>query len=1171
MMERRKESMDGNTAAAYIAYAFTEVAAIYPITPSSDMAQHVDEWAAEGRKNIFDETVRVMEMQSEGGAAGAVHGSLQAGALTSTYTSAQGLALMIPNMYKIAGELLPAVFHVSSRFMATNGIGIFCDYSDVFATRQTGFALLSSGSVQQVMDLSAVAHLAAIKGSVPFLSFFDGFRTSHEIQKIEMLEYNELAGLTDQEAVNAFRRNALNPSHPVIRGTVQNGDIHFQQREVLNPYWEALPDIVDHYMGEIQKLTGREYHPFNYYGAPDAERIIVAMGSMCQTIEEVVDYLNKRGGKVGLLSVHLYRPFSLDYFFKFLPKTAQIITVLDRDKELGAQAEPLYMDVKTAFYNCDWRPEIIGGRIGVGGKDIRPCHIESVFANMKAHEPKDRFTVGIVDDVTFTSLPDGVNIDTTAIGTKACKFWGMGSDGTVGANKSAVKIIGDNTKKYVQAYFAYDSKKSGGVTVSHLRFGDLPIRSTYLVDKADFISCSQQSYIGKYDLLAGLKSGGTFLLNTSWKPEQLEQNLTAEMKRAIAQNKLRFFTIDAVKIANATGLGGRINMIMQAAFFQLSGVLPVVESIQYLKDSVVAAYGKKGKDIVAMNHAAIDATMENLVEVAVPPTWADTREGYMQPEPRNPTDYVKNFMLPVNRLEGDSIPVSGLLPMKDGSYPSGSAAFEKRGVAITVPHWDSEKCIQCNQCAFVCPHACIRPILTTQEEVAAAPDGYMTMEGKGLGEYSYRIAVSPNDCTGCGNCLKTCPVEALDMRLLAEEQKQAPLWDYAMSLAEKPNPLSKYTVKGSQFEKPFLEFSGACAGCLQPTYVRLITQLFGDRMMIANSAGCAHVWSASVPSNPFTTNDKGQGPAWNSSLFEDTAEFGLGMLLGTQQVQKRVASLIKQVSEMDVDEALASACRDWLVDKEVAEGTQERAERVIEHLQPLQKTNPILAELFEKKDFLVKRSQWIMGGDGWAYDIGYGGLDHVLASGENINVLVMDTEVYSNTGGQASKSTPTGAVAKFAANGKRTRKKDLGQIFMSYGYIYVAQISVGADKAHTLKVLAEAEAFPGPSIVIAYTTCVNHGLRNGMSNSHLVAKHAVDCGYWALYRYNPLLKKSGKNPFVLDSREPSMNFRDFLMNEVRFTSLVNKYPDQAEALLKQTEADAQERLNAYRKLASSPQ
>ncbi len=1177
--KRRMESMDGNAAAAYVSYAFTEVAAIYPITPSSDMAQLVDEWAAEGRTNLFGQTVDVVEMQSEGGAAGAVHGSLQAGALTSTYTSAQGLMLMIPNMFKIAGELLPGVFHVSSRLVASNGLGIFCDHSDVMAVRSTGFAILSCGSVQQVMDLATVAHLSAIKGRVPFVSFFDGFRTSHEIQKIERIDYAAMASLIDRDAVNAFRRKALNPDHPVIRGTVQNADIHFQQREVINRYWEELPDVVDGYMDAVRELTGREYHPFTYYGAPDAEHMIVAMGSLCQTVEEVVDYVNAQGRKVGLLAVHLFRPFSLKHFFKYIPATVRRIAVIDRVKEIGAQGEPLYLDVKSAFYGRAQQPLIVGGRLGIGGKDIQPRHIAAVFANLEAPDPRDHFTVGIVDDLNGTSLDVGEELDTSAPGTKACKFWGLGSDGTVGANKSVIKIIGDSTDQYTQAYFAYDSKKSGGVTVSHLRFGRQPIRSTYLIQHADFVSCSQQSYLDKYDVLQGLKPGGTFLLNTIWSPEELERNLPAKMKRALAENDINFYTINAVKLAGELGLGGRINMIMQAAFLKLAEIIPLEQAVAELKKSVRKSYGKKGDDIVAMNNAAIDRGLEALVRIEVPEAWNTAEDPGQDPagdmaragRRRSLERYVNDFLLPVNRLEGDAIPVSGLIPMEDGTYPAGTAAFEKRGIAVKVPQWIPEHCLQCNQCSFVCPHAAIRPVLATEAEVNGAPAGFATLTALGGKDSRYRIAVSPLDCTGCMNCVNTCPArkKALEMRPIASQMLQAALWDYAMSLPEKNTILDPLTVKGSQFAKPLLEFSGACAGCMETAYAKLLTQMFGDRMMIANSAGCTHVWAASVPANPYTVNSRGHGPAWISSLFEDTAELGLGLLLGTRQVRRQVAGWVEQLARRDLDPAVTAACREWLEHREESAGTRERADKLVAALEPLRHSQPLAGDIHENRDYLVKRSQWLIGGDGWAYDIGYGGLDHALASGENLNVLVLDTEVYSNTGGQSSKATPTAAVAKFAAGGKRTRKKDLGRMFMSYGYVYVAQISMGADKAQTVKALAEAEAYPGPSLVIAYSTCIAHGVRSGMGTFQDEAKRAVDSGYWALYRYNPTRAQEGRNPFRLDSKAPSLKFRDFLMGEVRYASLLKASPDTAEALFAKTERDAMERLETYRKMAEA--
>ena len=1177
--KRKMKTMDGNTAAAHVSYAFTDVAAIFPITPSSNMAESTDEWSAQGRKNIFGQTVQVVEMQSEGGAAGAVHGSLQAGALTTTYTASQGLLLMIPNMYKIAGELLPGVFHVSARVIGANAISIFGDHSDVMATRQTGFAMLAESSVQQVMDLAAVAHLSAIKGRVPFLNFFDGFRTSHEVQKIEVLEYDELEKLLDWDAVNAFRRGALNPDHPVLRGTVQNPDIHFQQREVSNRFWKDLPDIVEDYMAQISSLTGREYHLFNYHGAPDADRLIVAMGSMCETIEEVVDYLNARGEKVGLLTVHLYRPFSLEHFFKHIPQTVKRIAVLDRTKEMGSQAEPLYMDVKTAFYGKEHQPLIVGGRCGVGGKDIIPGHIQEVFDNLKLSQPKDNFTVGIIDDVNYTSLALGQDIDVTAPGTTACKFWGLGADGTVGANKSAIKIIGDKTDMYAQAYFAYDSKKSGGITVSHLRFGNQQIKAPYLINKADFISCSQQSYVDKYDLLEGLKPGGTFLLNTTWTAEELDEKLPGSMKRFIAEKNIQFYIINAVKLAQDLGLGGRFNILMQSAFFKLADIIPQEKALQYLKDAVVTSYGKKGSKVIEMNNAAIMQGMDALVKIQPPAAWkaaTDTTADQAKfacacssESQKAAPEFITNILVPMNRQEGDKLPVSAFVGQEDGTFPLGSSAYEKRGIAINVPEWQMDKCIQCNQCSFVCPHACIRPILVNAAEMAAAPAGFAAKPAVGAKDLQFRLAVSVNDCTGCGNCAQVCPAKekALEMKPLETQRSQDSLWDYAINLAPKPNPMSLFTVKGSQFEQPLLEFSGACGGCLETGYAKLVTQLFGDRLMIANATGCSSVWTGSAPAIPYTTNHLGHGPAWGNSLFEDNAEYGLGMMVGVKQLRMQLAQKIQQAAALDLDAEFKTACSDWLSNQDNSTGTRERADRLIAALEKIKGDDALLNDIYANRDFLVKRSHWLFGGDGWAYDIGFGGLDHVLASGENVNVLVFDTEVYSNTGGQSSKATPTAAIAKFAASGKKTKKKDLGMIAMSYGYVYVAQIAMGADKAQTLKAIAEAEAYPGPSLIIAYSPCINHGLKAGMGCSQAESKRAVECGYWGLYRYNPELKTQGSNPFVLDSKEPTASFREFLMGEVRYSSLQKQYPEQSEALFVKTEQDAKERLENYRKLA----
>ena len=1179
---RKMKTMDGNNAAAHIAYAFTDVAAIFPITPSSTMAEYVDEWSALGQKNIFGQTVKVAEMQSEGGAAGAVHGSLQSGALTTTFTASQGLLLMIPNMYKIAGELLPGVFHVSARAVAANSLSIFGDHQDVMATRQTGFALLAESSVQQVMDLSAVAHLAAIKGRVPFLNFFDGFRTSHEAQKIEVMEYDELAKLIDQEALNAFRRRSLSPDHPVVRGTAQNPDIYFQEREVSNSYYEAIPGIVEEYMGEINKLTGRDYHLFNYYGAQDADRIIIAMGSVCDVVEETVDYLNARGEKVGLLTVHLYRPFSLEHFFRYIPKTVKKIAVLDRTKEPGSIGEPLYLDVKSAFYGTEWQPVIVGGRYGLGSKDVIPSHILPVFENLKLPVPKDRFTVSIVDDVTFTSLPAGPDIDTTPAGTTACKFWGLGSDGTVGANKAAVKIIGDHTDMYAQAYFAYDSKKSGGITVSHLRFGKKPIKSSYLINKADFVACHNQSYVNKYDVLAGLKPKGVFLLNCTWSAEELDEKLPGFMKRFIAKNEIQFYTIDGAGIAQQLGLGGRINMVMQSAFFKLAAIIPLEEAVKYLQKAVVDDYGNQGQKIIDMNYAAIEKGMESAVKISVPEAWKNAQdkardiqhvacacssEAVIDDLPA----FVEELMVPMNRQEGDNLPVSAFKGREDGTFPVGTSAYEKRGIALNVPEWQIEHCIQCNQCAFVCPHASIRPALATESEMKAAPAGFTAKAAVGAKELQFRIAVSPLDCIGCGNCAQVCPAKekALVMKPFESQLGQAPLWDYAMSLAPKANPMNKETVKGSQFETPLLEFSGACGGCGETPYAKLVTQLFGDRMMIANATGCSSIWGASAPSMPYTKNHLGQGPAWANSLFEDNAEYGYGMFLGVKQSRQRLANDIAAASKLAVSDELKAAFEDWLANIDNGAGTRERAAKLIALLENEKGSDALLNSIYENKDFLVKRSQWIFGGDGWAYDIGFGGLDHVLAMNEDVNVLVFDTEVYSNTGGQSSKSTPTAAIAKFAASGKRTKKKDLGMIAMSYGYVYVAQISMGADKNQTLKAIAEAEAYPGPSLIIAYAPCINHGLKAGMGASQLEAKKAVEAGYWGMYRYNPALLEQGKNPFSIDSKEPTASFKEFLMGEVRYSSLQKQFPEQAEALFVKTEQDAKERLESYKRMAKS--
>ncbi|NFI94392.1 pyruvate:ferredoxin (flavodoxin) oxidoreductase [Clostridium botulinum] len=1164
---RKMKTMDGNTAAAHVSYAFTEVTAIYPITPSSPMAEHVDEWVAQGRKNIFGQTVKVMEMQSEAGAAGAVHGSLQAGALTTTYTASQGLLLMIPNMYKISGEMLPGVFHVSARALATSSLNIFGDHQDVMAARQTGFAMLAEGSVQEVMDLSAVAHLTAIKSRIPFLNFFDGFRTSHEIQKIEVLEYDELAKLVDMDSVKAFRARALNPDHPVTRGTAQNADIYFQERESVNKFYNELPDMVESYMAEITKITGREYHCFDYYGAKDADRIVIAMGSVTDVAEETVDYLNAHGQKVGLLKVRLYRPFSVEKLIAAIPSTVKKIAVLDKTKEPGADGEPLYLDVRNAFYGKENAPVIIGGRFGLGSKDPNPAHIAAVYDNLSKAEPKNGFTIGIVDDVTNTSLEVTEDIDATPEGTTACKFWGLGSDGTVGANKSAIKIIGDHTDMYAQGYFFYDSKKSGGITVSHLRFGKKAIKSPYLINKADFVSCSNQSYVHKYNVLEGLKPGATFLLNTIWTPEELEEKLPASYKRFMANNNIKFYTLNAVAIAQEIGLGGRINMIMQSAFFKLANIIPVEDAVKYLKDSVVTSYGKKGEKVVNMNNAAIDKGVESIVEIKLPEAWKTVKDEEVAPL-KNASEFVKNIVVPMNRQEGDSLPVSAFVGMEDGTFEAGTAAFEKRGIAVNVPVWDAEKCIQCNQCSLVCPHASIRPILLNEAEKNAAPADATIVDAKALKSEEklfYTMGVAPLDCSGCGNCAQICPApgKALVMKPQESQHNQIQVWDYLIDeVSAKKNPMNKNTVKGSQFEQPLLEFSGACAGCGETPYAKVITQLFGDRMMIANATGCSSIWGGSAPSTPYTKNKEGHGPAWANSLFEDNAEYGLGMFLGVRAIRERIQE--RAEAAIAANDPAKAELQDWLDNMNEGAGTRDRATKLVAALE--KSGTEAAKEILAEKDYFVKRSQWIFGGDGWAYDIGYGGVDHVLASGEDVNVFVFDTEVYSNTGGQSSKSTPTAAIAKFAAAGKRTKKKDLGMMAMTYGYVYVAQINMGADRNQVLKAIAEAEAYKGPSLIIAYAPCINHGIKLGMSNSQLEAKRATECGYWAMYRFNPELKGT-KNPFTLDSKAPTADFKEFLMGEVRYASLAKAFPEAAEALFEKTYTDAMERLEGYKKLA----
>ena len=1157
---RKMKTMDGNTAAAHISYGFTEVAAIYPITPSTPMGETVDEWAAKGKKNIFGEPVKVVEMQSEAGAAGALHGSLQGGALSSTYTASQGLLLMIPNMYKMMGERLPAVIHVSARAIATSSLSIFGDHQDVMAARQTGFAMLCEGSVQEVMDLSGVAHLTAIKKRMPFLNFFDGFRVSHELQKVEVIEQEELAKLIDYEALEDFRNSALNPNHPVTRGTAQNPDVYFQMAESINKYYEDIPDVVENYMSEITKLTGREYHCFDYYGAKDADRIIISMGAVSEVVEEVVDYLNKNGEKVGLVKVRLYRPFSVEKLLKAIPTSVKKIAVLDRTKEPGSIGEPLYLDIVKAYNGKENAPMIIGGRFGLGSKDPTPSDIAAVF------------TIGIIDDVTNLSLEPVKDIDVAQEGTTACKFWGLGSDGTVGANKSAIKIIGDHTEMYAQAYFSYDSRKSGGVTVSHLRFGKTPIKAHYEVDRADFVACHNQAYVYTFPVLDGLKKGGKFVLNTIWSPEEVDEKLPANLKRYIANNDIEFYIINAVKIAQEVGLGGRINMIMQSAFFKVANIIPVEDAIKYLKEAVVNTYSKKGEKIVNMNHAAIDAGLDAIVKIDVPDSWKDAKEDGKIEENMNVPDFIKNICEPMNKLEGNKLPVSAFVnaDMTDGTFMSGTTAYEKRGIAVNVPEWIPENCIQCNQCSYVCPHATIRPFLINEKEKENAPEGMKIIPANGFkGEAMYyMIGVSPLDCTGCGNCVETCPApgKALVMKPQDSQHEQIECWNYAVEeLSVKPNPMKKTTVKGSQFEQPLLEYNGACAGCGETPYAKLVTQLFGDRMMISNATGCSSIWASGGSAMAYTANKEGNGPAWANSLFEDNAEYGLGMFIAVKTIRTRIANNVRKALESDMSEETKAVLQDWLDNMNVGEGTRERANKLEKVLQ--KENSEIAKKILNDKEFFVKRSQWIFGGDGWAYDIGYGGLDHVLASGENVNVLVFDTEVYSNTGGQSSKSTPTAAVAKFAASGKRTKKKDLGAIAMTYGYIYVAQVAMGADKNQTIKAITEAESYDGPSLVIAYAPCIAHGIKIGMSNSQEEERRAVDCGYWTLYRYNPELQGK-KNPFSLDSKEPKANFRDFLMGEVRYASLAQTFPETAEMLFKKTEEDALERYTKYKKLAS---
>ena len=1175
-MPRAKQSMDGNTAAAHVAYAYTDVAAIYPITPSSPMADSVDQWAAAGQENIFGNQVVVSEMQSEAGAAGTVHGSLAAGAITTTFTASQGLLLMIPNMYKIAAEQLPCVFDVSARTVATQSLNIFGDHSDVYACRQTGFAMLAETNPQEVMDLSPVAHLAAIEGKVPFINFFDGFRTSHEIQKIEKWDYADLKEMCNMDAVKAFREHALNPEHPAMRGSHENGDVFFQHREACNSVYEALPAVVKKYMGKINEKLGTNYDLFNYYGAEDAERVIIAMGSICDVAEEVIDYLTAKGEKVGLIKVRLYRPWVSSALLDVIPKTAKKIAVLDRTKEPGALGDPLYLDVATTLREAGLNDIVLtAGRYGLGSKDTPPSSVFAIYKELEKDAPKSRFTIGIVDDVTNLSLPEVKPAPiTSAPGTVECKFWGLGGDGTVGANKNSTKIIGDHTDKYIQAYFQYDSKKTGGITISHLRFGDNPIRSPYYINQADFVACHNPSYVVKgYKMVQDVKPGGIFMINCQWSDEELDHHMPAAAKKYIADNNIQLYTINAIDKAIEIGMGKRTNTILQSAFFKLANIMPIDEAVEFMKAAAKKSYSKKGDAVVEMNYKAIDAGVDAVHKVEIPASWsnpaADAPAKELTGRPET-VKMVKEMMEPIGIMDGDSLPVSAFVDHADGTFEQGASAYEKRGIAINVPEWQMDKCIQCNQCSFVCPHAVIRPVLMTEAEAANAPQGLEYKDAIGAKELKFHMAISPLDCTGCGNCAQVCPAKekALVMKPLESQLAKTAHWDYtAHQVTAKPNPMNKNTVKGVQFEQPLLEFSGACAGCGETPYAKLVTQLVGDRMMIANATGCSSIWGASAPSMPYTTNSKGHGPSWANSLFEDNAEYGLGMYLGVKQSRERVAEMVKAALAAEIPADLKAAMQDWLDNMDVSEGTRERAEALTAVLEKYQDQCDKCAALYKEKQFFVKRSHWIFGGDGWAYDIGYGGLDHVLASGENVNVMVFDTEVYSNTGGQSSKATPAAAIAKFAASGKKTKKKDLGMMAMSYGYVYVAQISMGADKNQTLKAIAEAEAYDGPSLIIAYAPCINHGLKAGMGCSQLEAKLAVDCGYWATYRYNPALKEKGENPFVLDSKEPTADFREFLLGEVRYSSLLKQYPETAEALFAKTEQDAKERLNNYKRLA----
>ena len=1183
-MARKMKTMDGNSAVAHVSYAFTDVAAIYPITPSSVMADLTDKFSAQGAKNLFGRQVQVTEMQSEGGASGAVHGSLAAGALTTTYTASQGLLLMIPNMYKMAGELLPGVIHVSARALTSHALSIFGDHSDIYACRQTGYAMLCSNNPQECMDLAAVAHLAAIEGRVPFLHFFDGFRTSHEIQKIEEWDYADLADMLNWDAVEAFRRRALNPEHPVTRGTAQNDDIFFQAREACNKYYDAVPEVVVKYMDKVNAKIGTDYKPFNYYGAEDAEHVIVAMGSVCDCTEEVVDYLNAAGEKVGLLKVHLYRPFVADYMLRELPKTVKTISVLDRRKDPGSIGEPLYLDVLAAINGSDFAGvKVYTGRYGLGSKDTTPGDIIAVYRNAESETPKRRFTIGIVDDVTNLSLPIVENPDTTPKGTHSCKFWGLGADGTVGANKNSIKIIGDNTDMYAQGYFAYDSKKSGGLTVSHLRFGKTPIKSTYYISKADFVACHNPSYVDKYDIVDDLKEGGSFLLNCPWDTEELSERLPGKMKKILAERHINFYTIDGIKIGKEIGLGGRINTVLQSAFFKIADIIPADKAKELMKAAAKKSYMKKGQAIVDMNYAAIDRGMEDLKKVEIPADWANAVDNSVADKAECNgalVEYVNEILKHVNAYKGNKLPVSTFMDHVDGTAPNGSAAYEKRGIAVDVPEWNPENCIQCNRCAIVCPHAVIRPVAMTADELAKAPGGTKSLPMMGLKDLNFVMTVSTLDCTGCGACAQVCPgkkgAKALTMQSIDSQRPKQAVFDYALTLEDKPEVHEKFkftTVKGSQFKQPLLEFSGACAGCGETPYAKLVTQLFGDRMFIANATGCSSIWGASAPATPYTKNKKGYGPAWQNSLFEDNAEFGLGMALGQKAIRNRLIEYVEGIQK-DTDSAdLKTACQNYLdtvTDSTSSRPATDAGGADLDKFSEDAKVCDLVKNTLVDKYDLAKTSMWIFGGDGWAYDIGFGGLDHVIASGENVNILVFDTEVYSNTGGQASKATPVGSVAQFAAAGKAVKKKDLAAIAMSYGYVYVAQCAMGADNNQVLKAMVEAESYNGPSLVICYAPCINHGIKGGMGIAQLEEKKAVEAGYWNIFRYDPRLADEGKNPFMLDGKAPSASYRDFIMGEVRYNSLTRSFPERAEKLFEKAEKVAADKYAHLEKLASLP-